>query len=299
MSNTESTACLFNSSRSDCRSPKRTNLSMLVCQKHLRDYFGLEMGYHQDDHPTNVAWVGPFLRPVKNTTFFKRNTVIFPTKEFFDKTLRPEEFGRMDHSFRKYQMNPFILDYIRKYGLHPGKSVENRLVIEMYRNLMTNKVDPGPKHDTLLPNLISLVRSKKAISESNIQDQAIFDCLKDVSIYKSNDLKNITECDLSICMQYILFNCQYSEMKITFDNENFADYLTYNCEFVEGIGLVATELITHPHPLIVNGLCVGSQIFYNAFVSLVQKEVLQRNYTLKDIPSQYALTNALKSGSVC
>lgn len=299
MSNTESTACLFNASKADCRAPKRTNLSMVMCQKHLKDYFGLEMGYHQDDHPTNVAWVGPFLRPIKNMSYFKRNTVIFPTKEFFDKTLRPEEYSKTDIKIRKYQMNPFILDYIRKYGLHPNKSVENRLVIEMYRNLMSTKVDPGPKHETLFPNLISLVRSKKAISESNIQDQSIHDCLGDVSFYKDGSLVALPNSDLSLCMQYILFNCQYSEMKIAYDGDHFADYLTYNCEFVDRVGLVATELINHPHPLIVNGVSAGSQIFYNAFVSMVQKEVLHKNYSLKDIPSQYALTNALKSGSVC
>lgn len=302
MANTEPTACLFNASSSNCRGPKRTNLSMVMCQKHLRDYYGLEMGYHQDDHPTNVAWVGPFLRPVKNAAYFKRYTVIFPTKEFFDRTQRPEEFNDSDSKFRKYQMNPFILDYIRQYGLNPAKNVENRLVIEMYRNLnsLDEKVDPGPKHETLFPHLISLVRSKKSISESHIRDQAIFKCLKDVSIYtEKGALKTLNNTGLSISMQYILFNCQFSEMKVTFDNDAFTDYLPYNCEFVDKIGLVATELINHPHPLIVNGLSAGSQIFYNAFVSMVQKEVLQKNYSLKDIPSQYALTNALKSGSIC
>lgn len=298
MSNTESTACLFNATKADCRAPKRTNLSMVMCQKHLKDYFGLEMGYHQDDHPTNVAWVGPFLRPVKNMSYFKRNTVIFPTKNFFDMTLRPEEF-KTDNSFRKYQMNPFILDYIRKYGLYPNKNIENRLVIEMYRNLMTDKYDPGPNQETLFPNLSSLVRSKKTISESNIMDQSIYRVLKDVGFYKNNILVTLPQSELSLCMQYILFNCLYSEMKITFDTDNFTDYLTYNCEFVENVGLVATELINHPHPLIINGVSSGSQIFYNAFVSTVQKEVLHKNYSLKDIPSQYALTNALKSGSVC
>lgn len=301
MANTEPTACLFNARGADCRAPKRTNLSMVMCQKHLKDLYGLEMGYHQDDHPTNVAWVGPFLRPVKNSAYFKRYTVIFPTKQFFDRTQRPEEFNDRNSNYRKYQMNPFILDYIRKYGLNPGKSVENRLVIEMYRNLnsLDKDVDPGPKHETLFPNLISLVRSKKSISESHIRDQAIFECLKDVSIYTPKGPKSLPDTDLSITMQYILFNCQFSEIKVTFDTDNFADYLPYNCEFVDGIGLVATELINYPHPLIVNGVGSGSQIFYNAFVSMVQKEVLHKNYSLKDIPSQYALTNALKSGSLC
>lgn len=301
MANTEPTACLFNASGSRCKAPKRTNLSMVMCQKHLKDFYGLEMGYHQDDHPTNVAWVGPFLRPVKNAAYFKRYTVIFPTKEFFDRTQRPEEFRDKDSSYRRYQMNPFILDYIRQYGMTLNKRVEHRLPIEIYRNLnsLDKDVDPGPNHETLFPTLISLVRSKKSISESHVRDQAIFKCLKDVSIYTKAGVKTLHDTDLSICMQYILFNCQFSEMRVTFDNDIFTDYLPYNCEFVDGIGLVATELINHPHPLIVNGVGSGSQIFYNAFVSMVQKEVLHKNYSLKDIPSQFALTNALKSGSTC
>lgn len=299
MSNTESTVCLFNPNNSECRSPKRTNLSMLMCRKHLKDYFGLEVGYHLDDHATNVAWVGPFLRPIKNVTYFKRNTVIFPTKEFFDQTMRPEEYGRMNNTFRKYQMNPAIIDQIRLYSLNAGKSVENRFVIEMYRNLMSKKVDPGHKHETLFPQLQSQIQSKKSISKTLISNQSIYPCLEDAFMYINGKIEPVKSDNLHVCMQYLLFNCLYSEFKVTFDSELFSDYLLYNCEFVENVGLVATELINHPHPLIINGVLSGSQIFYNSFVSMVQKEVLQKNYTLKDIPSQYAFTNALKSGSIC
>lgn len=299
MSNLESTVCLFNSSKADCRAPKRTNLNMLICQKHLKDYFGLEMGFHQDDHPTNIAWVGGFLRPVKNISYFKRNTVIFPTKKFFDQTLRPEEYKNRDANFRKYQMNPIIIEYIRKYGMTSGKSVEPRLVLEIYRNLMDDKVDPGPGLSTHIANLSTLVRSKKTISESLIQDQSVFNIFDQIAIFYKDKFVPITDLNISKCMQYILVNLLYSEMKITYEQEYFSDYLQYNCEFVEDVGIVATELINHPHYLVINGSCTGSSIFYNSFVSLVQKEVVHKNYTLKDIPSQYALPNALKSGSVC
>ena len=299
MSNIESTVCLFSASKADCKSPRRTNLTMVACKNHLKEYYGLEMGYHLDDHPTNVAWVGGFLRPVKNFSYFKRNTVIFPTKEFFDRTQRPEEYDNANANVRKYQMNPIILDYIRKYGMNAGKNVDYRLVIEMYRNLMDTKVDPGPNQKTQLQNLITLIRSKISISVSNITDQAIYNVLPHCSVYVNNELKSLKDLNISKIMQYILFNCLFSEAKITFEEDNFPDYLPYNCEFIPNIGLVATELINHPHFLVINGLSVGSQVFYNAFVSLVQKEVLHKNYTLKDIPPQYALTYALKSGSVC
>lgn len=299
MSNIESTECLFNPNKSTCKSPKRTNLSMLICQKHLRDYFGLEVGYHLDDHPTNIAWVGPYLRPIKNLTYFKRNTVIFPTKEFFDKTMRPEEYGKMDNKFRKYQMNPAIINQIRLYSLNTGKTAENRFVIEMYRNMMSIKVDPGPRHETMFPQLQSIIQSKKSISETLISNQSIYPCLEDAFLYIGGHIVALKSEKFHVCMQYLLFNCLYSEFKVTYDDEKFSDCLLYNCEYVPEVGLVTTELINYPHPLIINGLRSGSQIFYNSLVSTVQKEVLQKNYTLKDIPPQYAFTNALKSGTVC
>lgn len=273
---------------------------MLICQKHLKECYGLELGYHLDDHPTNVAWVGGFLRPVKNFAYFKRNTVIIPTKKFFDVTQRPEEYRDESNKFRKYQMNPIILDYVRKYGMNAGKNLENRLTIEMYRNMMHDNVDPGPRIETHLSNLSTIIRGKKAISQSFIMDQVTYNCFKDFAIYHDDKYTSLIDIpDMSIAMQYILFNCIFSIMKITDDENYYSDYLPYNCEYVPTVGLVATELINHPHYLVINGMGIGSQIYYNAFVSFVQKEVLHKNYTLKDIPSQYALTNALKSGTMC
>lgn len=297
----EQTKCIFKSTQAECTGPRRTNLSMVACKTHLKDHFGLEMGHHEDDHPTNVAWVGGFLRPVKNISYFKRNTVILPTKEFFDRTQRPEEYDDLKADFRKYQMNPIIIDYIRDYGLHAGKSFDRRFVIEMYRNFMCDNknVDPGPKQKTQMQDLTAVLRSRISMSESNIQDQSIFNHLKDFSIYVGGQLKRITDLNLSIIMMYILTNFLYSEMQITPDEEEFTDLLPYNCEYVDNIGVVATELINHPHFLVINGVGKGSPVFYNSIVSLVKKEVVRKKYTLKDVPSQYALTTALKSGSYC
>lgn len=301
MSNTETTTCLFNPTKGGvCRSPKRTSLSMLMCQKHLRDYFGLQMAYHQEDLPTIVAIVGGFLQPVKNFSHFKRMTVIIPTKNFFDRTFRSEYFVN-DPKYREYQMNPDIIDNVNKYGLTAGKSLENRIAIEMYRNLMHLKSDPGPNQESHFHELLSSVRVNKANSQSYIEDQSIYKILKDVYI-NIDDLPNqINHPDfgLSLCIQYMLFNCIFSELQIDHQNERFADYLTYNCEFVKDVGLVATEMINWPHPLIINGYSIGSQTFFNSKVTLLKKEIIQKNYTLKDIPPQYAVTDALKGGTMC
>lgn len=317
MSTIEKTECLFNT-KSKCLSPKRTNLNMLVCQKHLRDYYGLEMGFHQEDNATNVAYVGGFLRPVKNIGYFTRNTVIIPTNHFFDRTLRPESYpDHHDSKFRKYQMNPIILEYIRKYGNNVGKSVDYRVAVDTIRNLIPDhdKMAPGPNQESQHHTLYAVIRSKKSISESLIRDESIFKVLDHFSIYMENDeykamtnvealkteeqLVHVKTLPISIAMKYILCNMLYSEMEIIHNSYKFPDYLNFNCKYIPSVGLVATENINHPHFLIIDGLCRGHQIIYNAMVSLVQKEVVHRNYTLKDIPPQYALTDGLKDGVNC
>lgn len=297
----ESTTCVFNPVKGGtCKSLKRTSLSMLMCQKHLRDYFGLEMGYHQEDLPSMVALVGGYLQPVKNMAHFKRMTVIIPTKNFFDRTFRSEYF-ESEPKYREYQMNPIIIENVNKYGINAGKSLENRLVIEIYRNLMHLKSDPVPNQETHLHDLLSAVRVNKKNSESYIEDQSIYKTLKDnyINIEDVPVPINDPKLEFSLSIQYMLYNCTFSELQIDHAGERFSDYVTYNCEFVEDIGLVATEMINWPHPLIVNGYRIGSQTFYNSKVTLVKKEIVQKNYTLKDIPPQYAVTNALKSGTMC
>lgn len=303
MPTTVSTPCLFGPSSAKCVGPNREHLSMLICKKHLLNFYGLEMHLHEEDNATVAGFVGGFLRPVKNVAYFPRNTVIIPTKQFFDRTMRPEHFEIAHETidYRKYQMNPIIMEYIRKYGMTPNKSVELRLGIEMYRNMMTDNVDTGPKQESYLHNLTALIRAKKSVSESYIHDQSIFKTLQNNALYVGNNLVPVNNATLalSISMQYLLYNCLFSEAEITNNSGKFIDYLHHNCEFIPEVGLVATEYINWPHPLVMYGKSSGSQIFYNAIISLIKKDVVTKKYKLNEIPEQYALTDALKSGSVC
>lgn len=307
-----STICIFTPSKAECKGAPMKNLTMLMCEKHLRDYYGLELGYVEFDNITHYTYVGYFLKPVRDVAIFQRNTVIIPTKMFFDKYFRSMDFQAFTKDFKpeqlvnlddtkNFNMNPRISEIVRNYAKNAPKSPDQRHVIEMYRNFLDDNTDVGPLQQDELIRFQALINVKKVASKTMIDLQPSKKILGDNTIYDSEDDKPkvITEMNWSVHMQYLMSNCLYSEFQVSHNKLMFSDYLQFNVKYVRNIGLVATEQIAHPLFLVLDGRTIGSQIYLNAHVTPLEKIIQKANYQLKDLPKPFVLNEVFKSGVNC
>lgn len=270
-----------------------------MCAKHLEEFFGLEMGYYIHETETSFKYIGGFLKP-KPGVVFSKNTVLIPTRHFFDSYYRPED--KRDSIDIEYKMNPVIHTLISHLANLSENNVNRRYPIEIIRNLTHVDVNTGPEPNQmyLLRNVITMVTSNKTVSEVQIQTQSISKCFEDFGIRLEAGLKNYRKLsdlkEVSTCMKYLFLNCLFTEHAID-KSISYTDSIMYNTKWIPEIGLVTTEDVADPHFLVIHGYSFGSQIYYNAVVSTVKKDVLQKKTTLKDVPSQYYLANAFRGGS--
>lgn len=294
------TKCIFQGKKSRCRSDPRRDLPLLMCQQHLKQYYGLEVGNELIDGVKQVAYAGALLRPILDFSIFSRNEVIFPTKYFMDLNIRPKDMSNIDtyNLLGKYTLNKTIERTIQEYANTFPDSIEHRHVVEMYRNFMEgDDVDTDPNHKDHLPKLQALVEAKKKLSEVFIRNQPVSQTLKDNFIFIGGKAYNITERKWSKNFQYLLNNCMYAEWQI--GPNMYLDHIPANVAFIEKVGLVATEMIVYPVYLVIDGLSIASSIYYNAHVGLIDKIIQQSKYNLSDIPRQYILDEAWKGGTLC
>lgn len=298
----EETKCIFKGKKSRCRSEPRKDLPLLICQQHLKQYYGLEVGYEQIDGVKHVSFTGGFLKPIFGYSTFSRNEVIIPTKHFLDLHIRSEDKSAEDNSkYEQYTLNNRILETLREYANEYPDSLEHRHVVEMYRNFIEEApADIDPTHTDLLPKLQALVEARKKHSEVFIRNQPVSKTLKDNYIYvNGTKAVNITENNWSKNFQYLLNNCLYAQLRINAHGKTYLDNIPFNTTFVDKVGLVATEMIVHPLYLVLEGCSHGSQIYYNAHVGMVQKTIQASKFTVKDVPKQYTLNEVWKSGNLC
>lgn len=299
----EETKCIFKGKKSRCRSEPRKDLPLLICQQHLKQYYGLEVGYEQIDGVKHVSFTGGFLKPIFGYSTFSRNEVIIPTKHFLDLNIHTEDKGEDGSNLlEKYTLNNRIVETLREYANDYPEHIDHRHVVEMYRNFIGDeKADTDPKHLENLPILQAVVEARKKHSEVFIRNQPVNKTLKDNLLYSSekNVAVKITEMGLSKNFQYLLNNILYSEFKIHALGSSYLDYIPFNTTFIKDVGLVATEMIVHPLYLVIEGQSSGSPIYYNAHVGLIPKTIQPFKYTVKDVPKQYTLNEAWKAGTLC
>lgn len=295
----EETTCIFKTKKSRCKSSPRMDLPLLICQHHLKQYYGLELGHVEIDDISHVSFAGSFLKPIKGFSIFSRNEVIIPTKQFLDLRLRPN--NSENKMYKSYTLNKRIEENIRQYGISFPDTMDDRHVIEMYRNFVGAEiVDPDPEMTHHYPKLQAAVESSKTQSAVYIRNQPVSKTLNHNYLYVGTDEINIhTNSPFSINFQYLLNNCLYSEMEISYNEGNYIDHIPANTTYVKDVGLVATEQIADPLYLILDGRTSGSQVFYQAHVGLLQKQIQEIKYSVKDIPKQYILNEAWKSGKLC
>lgn len=271
-----------------------------MCEQHLKQYYGLEVGYVEIDDVGNIGLSGGLLKPIKGYNIFNRNQVIIPTRNFFDMVYRSMDVPDTAGLTRVYAMSNRIQETVREYATSFPDSMEHRQVIEMYRNFIeSDNVNPGQKQTDELSRLQAAVQAKKTSSEVYIRNQPVNQTLPHNVINVKGKPNAINKMKWSLNFQYLLNNCMFSAMEIQVNTKTYLDWLPFNVQWVEGVGLVATEQIADPMFLVVDGFTAGSQIFYNAHVGILPKVVYDSKYTIKDFPKQYALNEAFKGGTVC
>lgn len=297
----EATVCVFNSSRGECRGPNRYNVGMLMCQKHLEMIYGLCKMQVQHERPTKYLSVGGFLRPSPGV-IFSRNTVIVPTQKFFDITFRPEDLQSTGDT-EQYQMNPIIVEFMNNSLIHKmdHNGADKRYMIEVIRNLANKPKDVNliPENKNLMKNAVTLITTKLNFSESLIEKQSIYDHMLKNEILVKGTFKKWKDSGLSTCFCYLLNNIMYQSHVLSkpTDANTVTDVMMFNTEFVNDVGLVATEEIANPMPLIVAGQSFGNVPYYNSIVAEVKKEVLQRKVTPRDLPTQFAANEMFRGGN--
>lgn len=292
--------CIFKTKKSRCRSSVRKDLPLLICEQHLKQYYGLEVGYVEIDDVSNIGLSGGLLKPIKGYSIFSRNQVIVPTRNFFDMVYRSMDVSDETGLTRKYSLSNRIQETVREYASSFPDSMEHRQVIETYRNFIeSDDVNPGPKQTDELSKLQAAVQANKTRSEVYIRNQPVNKTLLHNLINVNGKPTNMESLKWSKNFQYMVANCMFSAMEIQANQKQYIDWLQFNVQFVPNVGLVATETIADPAFLVIDGFTSGSQIFYNAHVGLLPKIVHDSKYTIKDFPQQYALNEAFKGGTVC
>lgn len=298
----EETKCIFKGKKSRCRSEPRKDLPLLICQQHLKQYYGLEVGYEQIDGVKHVSFTGGFLRPIFGYSTFSRNEVIIPTKHFLDLNIHTEDKDTKDSELlERFTLNNRIVETLREYANDYPDTMDHRHVVEMYRNFVADEnADTDPIHTENLPVLQAIVEARKKHSEVFIRNQPVSRTLKDNLLYTDKQMAlSIIDMKLSKNFQYLLNNILYSEFKIQAYGTSYLDMIPFNTTFIPNVGLVATEMIVHPLYLVIEGRSSGSPIYYNAHVGLIPKTIQPFKYTVKDVPKQYTLNEAWKGGTLC
>lgn len=294
----ESTTCIFNYNKTECRGPKRTHLTMLMCAKHMKDFLGLEKFNVIHETETTYDYVSGFLRPAKGHVL-KRNTLIYPDRIQFDKHFRPEDEAPTADDL-KYHINPSIKEFMRNALKRKDNGLESRFCMEMIRNMPhpPKAVNMGPYagQDVLMKNALILISSKLNISESIIEKQSIYKHIKGkCSLTIKGQETKLEDCELSVCMQYFLSNCLFQCHEIS--DTMVTDSIMFNAEYKPGIGLVATEDIAYPMPIVIAGVSKGSQILYNSMVVSIKKDILSREVSLRDLPEHFKEQEVFRGGS--
>lgn len=301
----ENRVCLFRTKQSRCKTSVRKNLPLVICELHLRHYFGLEVGYVKFDGKSNIGFVGGFLKPVIGKTI-KRGTIIVPTKLYFDRIVRPQEVDStltpedIPTMLDGFVINPQIMHTIKEYGRRWPLSFEHRQIIEMYRNFIgTEVVDPGPEQLDHYPGLIAQIESTKTGSITHIRNQPISRIFQHDHVYaqdNNSDLTSISNLNISLSFQYFLNHCLYSEMKLLHNKDYYLHHLNFNCKFIPRIGLVATQDIPDPLFLVIDGQTAGTSIYYHMHVSEQDKIIQEDKYDLKYFDAEMTFNEAFKGG---
>ncbi|GFQ99838.1 uncharacterized protein TNCT_226631 [Trichonephila clavata] len=283
--NMEPTVCMFSTGKGECSGKRNNNLTNLICEKHLNQYFGLEIFHSFVETLIALHFTGWCLKPVPGM-FFKKGDVILALQDFFDKIYRPNQVSRTEADL-KYKINSRTDEFMKR-ALHDGRfSKSDRLMYELIRNLSEPRenINNNPTKDCENdPKAIAYIRSKMAISETFIEKLSIQNRINKITLHTDDIETPITKLGLSASYKYMMSRFEYSSHLVTDLDDQTIELprLMYNAVFVKDVGLVAVSDISDPDVIVVHGATRGQVKtndygYYDELVIAHPKEVINSN----------------------
>ncbi|GFT26036.1 uncharacterized protein NPIL_17061 [Nephila pilipes] len=302
----DSTVCIFNTGKGGCGGRKNNHLQNLICEKHLKDYFGLELYHSYVETPTEVLYAGWILKPTAGV-FFKPNDVILPVRLMYDKVYRSNQVVRTEAD-SLYKINPRTDEFMR-VTLSEGKFAKSdRLIYEIIRNLSETSpninVNPS-EHCENDPKPIAYIRSKMAVSETFIQKLTTMNYINNITLPLGKETPMTELGDLSLSYKFIMSRMEYSS-HVAEDLQNQTKELPrlmYNAVYVPDVGVVAVADISDPDVIVLHGSSRGvvspnDYGYYDEMVISHPKEVLYPKFSPHRMTAQNSVRRAFTSSCI-
>lgn len=253
--------------KAECSGRRNTHIPHLICAKHLEEYFGLKIFSSYIETPLAYHYAPWTLSPVPGM-FFKKNDVILPVREFYDKVYRPFQVSYPENQ-RKFKINPRTDEFMKQILTSGRMGKADRVIYEIIRNLSeTNEnINLNPTADCENdPKPIAYIRSKMAISNTFIQKHSILNYINEIKVTLFSNTKTEEKLlkddslKLSLAYRYFMSKFEYQSHIINIlDNKKMElARLVPNAAFIPEVGLVAIMDISDPEPIVVTGVSVGN-----------------------------------------
>lgn len=277
------TRCIFNYEGQECPSTgaDTQNITYMCCRDHLSLLYGVELEFFTFETPTSFEVVGGYLRPEKGT-FFPKDTVIFPARDFFDKTHNglPKTADDL-----KYMMNPKFEEFYNSISKQKNTLACKRYMIEMVRNLSVpvDQINTGISVDAALnASAKAVMKSNRTSSESMLQGEEYWKYIDQLKLLKVTEVSSIDMNEISPTMKYLLSKCVFGQQV----NKQF-DPIMHNAVYVQNVGLVAMEDISYPSTIVIWGIDICSPFYLDEVVNTITKKYTGKRVTLSDIPEPF------------
>ncbi|KAF8796700.1 hypothetical protein HNY73_001046 [Argiope bruennichi] len=295
-------SCIFQTDKCKCTNDKNWTFNGVICKDHLRKVFGLQLNYYIFRTDVDTTVVGPFLIVAEDYAFQPKQ-VIFPTRDFFDKTFRPDINTYQDGEY-EYRLNPKIDAYIQEMAVNkkPDNTVSNRYQLEIIRNIGiadVGKINLGNENQKDgFTNFLVNVKTRIGGMNQVIESSKIRSHFKSINILNlSGTTKDLqSNEDISPFYKFLLAHCFYDVHKTPIAN-TIAETITYNIAHKTGVGFFATEKIPNPVPLVVAGDQQGNQLFYYLVTATYKKETKGIMIDPKRYPDNRTVLGSLTGAS--
>lgn len=295
-------SCIFSTDKSRCANDKTWEFNGIICKEHLREVYGLETHVHQITTETETTCVGPFLISKEHNSF-KPKEVIFPDRDFFDKTIRPDKNSYQAGEY-EFKLNSNIDSYVHDLGINkkPENIVSSRYQLEIIRNLSVpdvSKVNLGNDDQKEgFSNFLVQIRTRIGGMNQKIESSKMREHFKNITVVTASGEKEVLDKSTNISLFYklLLSRCHFDVHNTPIVN-SFSETLTFNVSLKLGVGFFATEKIPNPIPLIISGDQQGNQLFYYLTTAVYKRETKGIRIDPKRYPHNRNILGSLSGAS--
>lgn len=300
--------CAFTPIRGSCRFPENWPLVFCICPDHLNCVYGLKLDYTTIEDVIDDAVVGPYVF-TSTGTVFPANTVVFPTRQFIDRTFVPESCTaeeQVDH--QGYEMNPVIRTFHDKL-LDQAKKSEAGVYNRRYQYEILRNIGMHPNETTLghytqkdtFVNFKSTIQRVLHGIESTIDNLVHYtNQFEKVAVHNGqNEPIQLGTMKISNVYKVLLSQCVSDRHSVPSRINNVAmlSVVPSNLQYVADIGFVATQKIARPRPLTLSADVTGTTAWHHAKVTRVPKIIKNVIITQKHVKNFNGLSHMLRGGS--